>query len=44
MRNFGLDFLRFIAVFLVIGRHMKLCQDNFNYYLHKISKVWNTGG
>jgi peptidoglycan/LPS O-acetylase OafA/YrhL len=44
MRNFGLDFLRFIAIFLVIGRHMEVCPENTCHFFHKISKVWNTGG
>ena len=44
MRNFGLDSLRFVAVFLVIGRHMKVCPQNSSPFFHNISTVWHTGG
>ncbi len=39
MRNLGLDLLRFVAVFLVLGRHLHLPQD-----ASPILETWKRGG
>ncbi|HKU44096.1 MAG TPA: acyltransferase [Polyangiales bacterium] len=44
MRNAGLDLLRLVAVFLVLGRHMSLCPRGDGAVLRQITAVWRTGG
>ncbi|MBF0532472.1 MAG: acyltransferase [Candidatus Omnitrophica bacterium] len=44
MRNAGLDILRFIAVFLVLGRHLQVCPSTQSRVWHDISTVWHRGG
>lgn len=39
-----LDVLRAICVFLVLGRHLTPCPQDFNYFLHKFTLHWNYGG
>jgi peptidoglycan/LPS O-acetylase OafA/YrhL len=39
MRNLGLDLLRFLAILLVLGRHLNLTSHS-NFFLN----VWNCGG
>jgi peptidoglycan/LPS O-acetylase OafA/YrhL len=44
MRNSGIDLLRFIAVFLVLGRHLEICPKQTNHFCHEITKAWQRGG
>lgn len=39
-----LDFLRAVAVFLVIGNHSAICPPEANSFLNKITVVWRRGG
>ena len=39
-----LDFLRAVAVFLVIGNHAAVCPPETNFYIHQITRVWSRGG
>lgn len=39
-----LDFLRAVAVILVIGNHWTVCPPEVNFYLNKITTVWYRGG
>ncbi|MGI8788913.1 MAG: acyltransferase family protein, partial [Pyrinomonadaceae bacterium] len=39
-----LDFLRAVAVILVIGNHSRVCPPEANFYLNKITSVWYRGG
>lgn len=39
-----LDFLRAVAVLLVVGNHGNVCPPEVNFYLNKITTVWNRGG
>ena len=39
-----LDFLRAVAVLLVIGNHSAICPPEVNFYLNKITSVWYRGG
>ncbi len=43
-RNQSLDILRFIAVFLVIGRHFPPLGENCSSSLYKIGELWTRGG
>ena len=39
-----LDFLRAVAVLLVIGNHSAICPPETNFFLHQFTGVWNRGG
>ena len=39
-----LDFLRAVAVILVIGNHWAICPPEVNFYLNKITGIWYRGG
>ena len=39
-----LDFLRAIAIFLVIGNHSAICPPETSYFLNRITGVWYRGG
>ena len=39
-----LDFLRAVAVLLVVGNHAAVCPPETNFYLNKFTAVWNRGG
>ncbi len=39
-----LDFLRAVAILLVIGNHASICPPETNFYLYKITAVWYRGG
>ncbi len=39
-----LDFLRAIAIILVIGNHSSVCPPEINFYLNKVTSVWYRGG
>ena len=43
-RSQALDVLRFVAVFLVIGRHLPPLGENCLPWLYKICAVWTRGG
>lgn len=39
-----IDFLRAVAVFLVIGNHIKSCPPETNYYFSRLTEIWYRGG
>ena len=39
-----LDFLRAVAVILIIGNHSAICPPEVNFYLNKITSIWYRGG
>jgi len=39
-----LDFLRAVAIFLVIGNHSAICPPETSVILNKITAVWHRGG
>ena len=39
-----LDFLRAIAIFLVIGNHSAICPPETSYFLNRITGIWYRGG
>lgn len=39
-----LDFLRAVAIFLVIGNHAAVCPPETNFYLYQITRIWHRGG
>ena len=39
-----LDFLRAVAIILVIGNHSSVCPPQINFYLNKLTAVWYRGG
>ncbi len=39
-----LDFLRAVAILLVIGNHAAICPPETNLFLNKFTAVWNRGG
>jgi peptidoglycan/LPS O-acetylase OafA/YrhL len=43
-RSQALDVLRFVAVFLVIGRHLPPLGENCSPWLYKICALWTRGG
>lgn len=43
-RLLQLDFLRAVAILLVIGNHAAVCPPETNFYVHQITRVWFRGG
>jgi peptidoglycan/LPS O-acetylase OafA/YrhL len=44
MRNAGLDLLRFVAIVLVLGRHLQAFPPDGNRLMHALVSTWQRGG